>query len=351
MNDWVFGVERVLIWLLWVGIALASAMSLIVMVVRVAMTAFKARLRRLERRYRSVINRALRGDGEAIRLLVRSPARDQLHLARLIINPLIEDRDPERIAATREIAQAMSLVPLGDQYMGSRWWWRRAVALRGLGLIQFKERSSQIVAALDDESEEVRNAALDALADIRDPETLPAIVVRFHDASLHRGRRAAALAAFGSEGEGFLLNLAAVHKEHRLNYARALAICGTARSRPMLCEWTADDRVEVRASAFEALAHVGLDEQAASLAINALDSPDVSVREKAAAALHGWTGPGGASALARHLDDAWPVAIRAARSLKSMDEVGRIQLESRSSDSDIGGELARQMLWEMETHP
>jgi len=93
---------------------------------------------------------------------------------------------------------------------------------------------------------------------------------------------------------------------------------------------------------------VGLDDDAARRAIEALDVPgdaDASVRAMAAYALHGWQDAGEAAAhLARHLDDAWPVAIRAARSLQS-SPAGLIELEARTSRPDITGVLARQMLW------
>jgi hypothetical protein len=65
--------------------------------------------------------------------------------------------------------------------------------------------------------------------------------------------------------------MASIDETHRFNYARALAICGTARSRPLLAEWTHDRRPDVCAAAFEGLAHVGLDEDAVRLAIDALD--------------------------------------------------------------------------------
>src|SRR5262249_44346942 len=257
-------------WMLWAGVALAAAATTIVIVQRVALSAHEAGLRRLERQYRLVIERALHGDAGAVASLVGCHARERLPLARLLIVPGLEDRDPQRIDATRAIVRAMAILPIADRYLRSPWWWRRATALRALGLMQVTERSSQIVAALDDGNAEVRNAALDALADLRNPATLQAIVVRLHDSSLHRGRRVEALAAFGPQCEAFVLDLAAADPEHRLNYARALAICGTARSRPSLCAWTSDARVEVRAAAFEALARVGLDDAAASFAIAAL---------------------------------------------------------------------------------
>jgi HEAT repeat protein len=179
---------------------------------------------------------------------------------------------------------------------------------------------------------------------------LPAIVVRLHDASLHRGRRAAALGAYGSQCEPLLLDLSGIDPEHRVNYARALVICGTERSRPRLCQWTGDARVEVRAAAFEALARIGLDEYSAFLAIDALDRDDVAVRAMAAGALHGWSGAGdAASHLARHLDDSWTVAVRAARSLQSMRQTGLIQLEVCATRPDLAGVIAQQMLWEVET--
>jgi hypothetical protein len=69
----------------------------------------------------------------------------------------------------------------------------------------------------------------------------------------------------------------------------------------------------------------------------------------AAYALHGWEDGGQAAArLATHLDDVWPVAISAARSLQS-SRAGLSELEKRTSLPDITGVLARQMLWQEST--
>jgi HEAT repeat protein len=114
-----------------------------------------------------------------------------------------------------------------------------------------------------------------------------------------------------------------------------------------LCRWTADDRPAVRAATFRALATVGLDDEAARLAIESLGSADEIVRAMAASALRGWAGPGDAAAhLAKRLDDAWPVAVRAARSLKSMGPAGHAELQAQAPRQDLAGALARQMLWE-----
>jgi HEAT repeat protein len=347
MNDLLIGFERIALSMVWLAVGLTALMTSAVVAERVALAWHEAWLQRVARRYEPLVRRALDGDESALSTLVRSPSRYRVSIARLLIMPLIYDRDPALIAASRGIVHAMSLVPTADRLLRSRWWWRRALAIRALGLTQIRDHTAKIVAALDDPNAEVRNAALDALADMQDPAALTAIVVHLHDARLHRGRRAAALAAFGSQCEEFLLDLARVDPLNRFSYARALAFCGTELSRPTLCEFTSDARVEVRAAAFEAFARVGLDDGAAPLVIAALDSPDVAVRAMAAAALHGWTGAGdGASRLARHLNDTWTVAMRAARSLQSMRAAGRVELEACARRSDQAGELARQMLWE-----
>jgi HEAT repeat protein len=349
MNDALHDVDLMAIWALWIGLILASGMAVVVIVGRVGLFAQERFLRGLRRRYVPLIDRALAGDADAVEALVRSPARHRLELARLLVSPLVDDRRPERIAATRHIVDAMELVSLADRWRRSRRWWRKAPALRAIGLMQLAERAPDLVAALDDADDEVRNAALDALTDLRHPATVAAIVVRLHDTSLQRGRRNAALAALGPACEGFLLGMAHIDPERRLDYAKALAICGTAQSRPTLCEWAADPRAAVRAAALESLGRIGLDDRAAALALTALDSSDVHERTMAAAALHGWSGAvDWAPRLARHLDDAWPVAVRAAQALRSMGDAGRAALALYAGRTDQAGQLARHMLWELD---
>jgi HEAT repeats len=348
MTALVEGFEHFALELLWAGVALALVMVLAVAIERVALALHERRMRRITRHYGPLTERALCGDADAVRVLVESAARDRIAIARLLITPLIHDRGAGRVEATRGIVRVMDLVPKADRMLRSRWWWQRALALRAFGLIQLTDRTAQVVAALDDSNAEVRDAALDALADMQNLAALPAIVVRLHDASLARGRRFAALEAFGAQAEGFLLELARVDQEHRVNYARALAVSGTSLSRPALREWTVDPRSQVRAAAFEALGHVGLDRQAARLAVDALESPEVDVRAMAAAALRGWTEGDASERLAQNLDDVWGVAVRAARSLQSMGEAGRTALRASAERGDAVGELARQMLWESE---
>jgi HEAT repeat protein len=330
-----------------VSVILAGLSLIAVIAERSSIALWSIRRRRSERRYLPIIRRALDADDSACRTLAACPTRHRLLIAELMILPLIHDRDPDRITRTRTIVRAMSLVDDADRYLQSRLWWRRALALRALGLTQIRERTGSIVAALDDPNPDVRGAALDALSDLKDPASLQAVVVRLNDMSLHRGRIVAALAALGTQCEPFLLDLASVDPVHRSNYARALAICGTARARADLVLWTRDTRVEVRAAAFESLAHVGLDDRAAAMAIEGLESGDPAVRAMAARALNGWTGSSeAASRLARHLGDTWTVAVSAGRSLQSMGAAGLVELETAAARSDLAGLLARQMLWE-----
>jgi len=333
--------------MVWAAIATALTMAGAVVLERAEFGVHQALDRSLQRRYRPLVHGALEGDDTARDELRRAPARHRITIAWMLIEPLIADRDPARIVKTREIVQAMSLFPTADRYLRSRMWWRRARSLRALGLIQATDHTPQLVAALDDPHPDVRAAALDGLTDMHDVTALEAIVLRLHDTSLHRGRRGAALKVFGSACEPLLLELSARDPANRLNYIHALAICGTARSRRVLCDWTRDTRLEVRATAFEALAYVGLDDESARVAIEALESDDAPVRAMAAFALRGWQGPGNAAArLAPHLDDTWTVAVRAARTLQSMGPAGSAELQARASRPEIGGLLARQMLWQ-----
>jgi HEAT repeats len=348
MTDLPFEAGRFADAVVWTGAFLALATAVAVCLERGVFAFNLLKRRRIERFYGAAMDRALGGEAAGMQTLAGSPLRHRVAIAWLLVAPLVDDRDPERIARTRQVVRALMLAPVASHLLSSRRWWRRALAFRTVGLLQLANRTPELVGALDDPNAAVRAAAVDAIADLRDPATLEALVVRLHDESQQPGRVAAALAAFGTDCEPFLLEMADVDDGNRLNYARALSICGTSRARPVLCRWTADPRPEVRAAAFEALGHVGADAGAAALAIHALDSADVRVRAMAAFALHGWTGTGDAvSHLAKHLDDAWPVAVHAAQSLQTMQQPGVLALQASASRPDLAGVLARQTLWEM----
>ena len=351
MTGFLATLEQLSSWLIGLAGILTAVVTVALVVERTTILVRSLLRWRVEQRYEPLVRRALAGDEEAHRALGESPARHRLVIAALLLLPLIDDRDPRRIARTRTLVGTLRLASVADRYLRSRLSWRRAVALHVFGLIQERQRAGAIVAALDDPHDDVRSAALDALTDLQDPATLPAIVVRLHDASLHRARRLAALTAFGSQAEPLLLELAEVDSQHRVHIAQALAICGTARSRPTLCRWSDDARPEVRIAALDALGHVGLDDIAAHCTLRALASDDSHVRAAAARALRGCSQATGKAAdvatrLAPLLEDVWEVAVGAAESLHVMGPAGVDELQRRAQHPGVAGALAKQKLWQ-----
>ena len=159
---------------------LVLAIAAGVLVERTVFGLLRARRLRLAHRYSPLVRRALAGDDAALGLLVAGPARHRLAVARLLIEPLIDDRDPARIARTRAMVGTLSIIAIAVRYLRSWLWWRRAVALRALGVLQLRNHTAAVVAALDDPHPDVRAAALDGLD----------VLARRHLAS--SGRRATA---------------------------------------------------------------------------------------------------------------------------------------------------------------
>src|SRR4051794_4936826 len=133
MNTALLDVDWLALWALGIGFAVAGAMAVVVIIERLGLIAHERFMRRLTRRYSPMIDRALRGDAEALDSLVRSPSRYRLDLARLLIYPLVDDRSADRIAATRDIIRAMSLVPLAERWLRNRRWGRRGGGHHTLG--------------------------------------------------------------------------------------------------------------------------------------------------------------------------------------------------------------------------
>ena len=325
---------------------LALALALVLVFERAAFAWWSTRRARLERLYQPLLTKALDGDEAAQRRLAASPRRHRRLLTELLLFPMHDRRDRTLVDRARAILGGLSPPALIDRYLKSWWWWRRAMALRAAGFLRMREYTPRLVAALDDGHAEIRAAALDGLADSEDPAGLAAVVVRLHDETLHRGRRAAVLAAFGARCEPMLLDLAAVDPANRLNYARALAITGTAAAGPALASWIADPQPAVRAAALDALRHTGLDPACTGAVVAALEDPEAPVRAAAARALGGGAEPAVADRLAAHLTDSWPVCAEAARALRRMGAEGRLLLERAAGREDLAGTLARQMLWE-----
>src|SRR5690349_4280893 len=104
--------ERHMALIVWAGTILVGAALCAVVIERTTVAWARARRRRLERLYKVLLRRALEGDLGARRTLIASPARHRLIIAALLITPLIEDRDPDRISRTRAIVEGLALVPI-----------------------------------------------------------------------------------------------------------------------------------------------------------------------------------------------------------------------------------------------
>jgi hypothetical protein len=103
MNAFLIEFARLSPLMVWAAVAAALTMTAAVVVERTAFGLQRALNRRLTERYRPLVQRAIDGDEAARRELVASPARHRLVVARLLIEPLIDDRDPERIGRTRAL--------------------------------------------------------------------------------------------------------------------------------------------------------------------------------------------------------------------------------------------------------
>src|SRR6478736_5327392 len=124
-------IERAQLLHLAVSLAAVLAVSMLVAVaIERAVFAYEEMWRRrIKRRYLPIAQRALEGDADATSVLVASPVRHRVEIARFLITGLIDDRDPQLIAKTRSLVQHMSLIPYAERLLRSRRWWRRALGL------------------------------------------------------------------------------------------------------------------------------------------------------------------------------------------------------------------------------
>src|SRR5262245_988618 len=85
------------------AVAIALATAAVVLVERQWLRYQARRTERVSRKYASAIQRAIAGDHDSRLALGRAPRSERFVIARLIITPLIDDRDPDRIATAREV--------------------------------------------------------------------------------------------------------------------------------------------------------------------------------------------------------------------------------------------------------
>ena len=276
----------------------------------------------------------------ALGRLAEIPARHRLAIARLLVEPLIDDRDPARIVRTR--ADRRRAVDHSD----------RGPVPAQLAVVAPRRRAARAGRAA---------------------------AARPHGGGHRRARRSASRRSCRGVG------CADVHAGRRLASARSSCGCTTRRCiRPggwprsrrsdSQCEDFLLDLSEVDPAHLVELRASPRDLRHASVApgARAMDARRASrgsgrrvrgarsrgsrrrggaasrlrrsrattkpVRAMAASALERLDGLERCRrASRRHLDDAWPVAVRAAQSLRSMGSAGMLELQARASRSDLAG--------------
>jgi len=113
--------------LLWLGVLLACSMLVAVACERIVHVYQQTRSRMIAQRYGPLIERTLGGDRDARRALIASPPRDRLGIAWLLVPLVLTDTSRDRVAPVRDLFQALSLVPLAERLLRSRFWWRRTM--------------------------------------------------------------------------------------------------------------------------------------------------------------------------------------------------------------------------------
>ena len=310
-----------------------------------------ARTRRIRALYRPAVD-AWYGTGgsasESARVLA-IPRRHRAAVAALLVAPL-EALSGEIVERCRELLEQLGMVDEWFRGLGDRRWWRRAEAAHYLGLARVLRASADLVALLDDEHEEVRASAVSALGRIRDPSTIPVLVSQLHAPRAQRVRVIGALRDFGPAAAAHLARYGGEQPREKAHVAGALAAIGSASVIGPLLEWSSDPDATVRAASLAAIGSIGVDDRAYSFALQALSDQSADVRAMAARALGRSGRADSADHLERCLDDEWLVAAHAARALKQLGPPAHRHLERRAAQAGQGGELARQMLWEITSY-
>jgi HEAT repeat protein len=177
---------------------------------------------------------------------------------------------------------------------------RRSAELLGevAGLDDQAAVDALVAAATDDESEAVRDSAIDALDQLGQP-ALEALLSELPGIDVSDGQ------ADWAAAEGFVSALDSDRAELRMAAANALGRLGNAKTLPQLIERLDDESPRVRARAARAIGTIGAPKGVPPLA-KRLDAPNVDVRREVADALAAIGTDGAVEALVSHIDDESP---------------------------------------------
>jgi hypothetical protein len=339
---------RFLVPLLLGGTALLGAVLLFLLGQRAVRALAARHTRQLESRYTKAVDAFVTPSGgtDSLPVLRAAPRRHRRLLADLLLRPLRVARG-ELIADLREGAAAAGVIEMWMEDLRRDRWWRRADAVRALGLVQEARAYESIVRLLEDDHEEVRAAAVEALGLLGDPRAVGPLLGALSNASRHQ--RVRVVDALSRLGPGAVPAVAEHGADHPANAdiaAEVLGQIGGTQAIDDLLRWTSSADPAVRAAAIGALGTIGLDDRTYYHALRALSDTDPNVRSLAARAL-GRTGRADAAPyVARLLDDEWIAAAHGARALGRLGAAGEAALRARAGETGLAGDLARQMLWE-----
>jgi HEAT repeat protein len=223
--------------------------------------------------------------------------------------------------------------------------WRRALAIKTLGLLKADEAVPQLIARLSDRSRYVREATVRALGRIGDERALPALAELFaKPGSVAAGLVYQALAAFGEQaGPVFAEGLRFANAHVRIASVYGVAsVYESGRASPHLEHMLADEVAPVRAAAAEMLGGVGGEHVSSGLARSSRDEQR-SVRRAAVSALGSYDDLEALWLALGALDDPdRDAALRAGETLVRLSRLPSVGADTRLS-------LAASDSWPIET--
>lgn len=329
------------------GAALLLAMLVVLVAQRLIRAAAEVRHRSLTERYRGIVQSALAEESLALDALTGIPVRHRGIAAELVLATLRVVRGAQTERA-RAIAERLQLTAGWREDLRSRFWWHRSEAALALGLLRDREAVALLTPLLDDDHEQVRAAAIDALGQIGDPAAIEPLLQSMSEPTRHeRARVVQALRGFGEDATRALVQHGKRHEDDRAVVAMVLSFVGGTAASETLLEWSASPDAETRAAAWMAIGTIGMDDRAYYHAIKALNADAPAVRAAAARALARSGRADAAPQLAGRLDDEWEVAAQSARALARLGAPGLDALKTRvAHGGGLGHDLARQVLWE-----
>jgi hypothetical protein len=343
----------------WLPIAL-MVLALLLLVSLAGLAGWRAidelrflRRQRLIARYRPVADALLTpahtADAEVavVQRLAAIPRRHRAIVADILLAAL-RLTTGELVPRLRDAARTLGLIDRWTAALTDGRWWIRAEAARALGLMRDPGSVDRLLAVLDEPHEEVRAAAVDALGRIGDPSCAPVLLARLNDESRHqRTRLVEAIRGLGPSVMPVLLAHAREPQADATVLADLIGMVGGTAAIDNLLEWSSAEDAGLRAAALRAIGSIGLDDRSYFFALRHLDDEDADVRAMSARALGRSGRQDAVPYLSRHLDDVWLVAAHCATGLRRLGSRGAAALQTRAEGEGAGGDLARQMLWEL----